>query len=361
MEPRIDWWRTGFNNGEAEAIANAITMENVSQGPVVAKFEKKLADYLNVPYVVTTTSGSMALLMSLMVAGVKHGDEVIIPNRTWIATAHAAYMLGAKVKFVDVELDRPIVNADLIEKVITDKTKAIMPVHMCGRSADMKKINNIAEQYNLSVIEDAAQALGSCNTDGFLGTQSDMGCFSFSVAKVISTGQGGCIVTNDEKYHEKLVAIRTQGVGNIVNAQWNEPGFNFRFTDILAAIGIEQLKCLPARIEALKELYKLYEEGLSGLSFIDLIPVDIEAGEVPVYIEVLCEVRDELISYLEKNNIQSRPFYPDLNYAKYFNDSDQYPCSEPFGKYGLYLPCGPEQDLANVNRVIKIIKQFNNL
>jgi perosamine synthetase len=358
MESRINWWRTRFNNGEAEAVTNAIVNENISQGPVVAEFEKKLADYLDIPYVVTTTSGSMALLMSLMVAGVKHGDEVIVPNRTWIATAHAAHMLGAIVKFVDVEPGRPIVNADLIEEVITDKTKAIMPVHMCGRSADMKKINNIAEQYNLSVIEDAAQALGSRNKDGFLGTQSDMGCFSFSVAKVISTGQGGCIVTKDEKYHEKLVAIRTQGVGDIVNAQWSEPGFNFRFTDILAAIGIEQLKCLPNRIEKLNDIYRQYEKGLAELSYIKLIPVNIEAGEVPVYIEVLCECRDELVSFLEKNNIQSRPFYPDLNLAKYFKDSNRYPESESFSNRGMYLPCGPEQSEDNIEKVISKIQEY---
>ena len=358
MDSRVNWWRIGFNNGEAEAIANAIAMGNVSQGPVVAEFEKKLADYLGVSYVVTTTSGSTALLMSLMVAGVKHGDEVIIPNRTWIATAHAAHMLGAKVKFVDVEPGRPIVNADLIEDAITDKTKAIMPVHMCGRSADMKKINYIAKQYNLSVIEDAAQALGSRNIDGYLGTQSDMGCFSFSIAKVISTGQGGCVVTSDKKYYEKLIAIRTQGVGDVVNAKWNEPGFNFRFTDVLAAIGIEQLKLLPNRIQKLNEIYRMYEKGLADLSYLNLIPVDIEAGEVPVYIEALCECRDKLVSFLEKNNIQSRPFYPDLNFAKYFKDSSRYPESEPFGNRGIYLPCGPSQSGDNINRVIETLHQF---
>ncbi len=359
MDSRINWWRTSFNNGEAEAIANAIAMENVSQGPVVAEFERRLANYLGVSYAVMTTSGSTALLMSLMIAGVKHGDEVIVPNRTWIATAHAAYMLGAKVKFVDVEPGRPIIDAGLIEEVITDKTKAIMPVHMCGRSADMRKINNIAEQYNLSVIEDAAQALGSRNIDGFLGTQSDMGCFSFSVAKVISTGQGGCIVTNEKKYYEKLIAIRTQGVGDIINAQWDEPGFNFRFTDILAAIGIEQLKILPNRIEKINEIYRMYEKGLAELTYIKLIPVDIQSGEVPVYIEALCECRDELVSFLEKNNIQSRPFYPDLNFAKYFNDSNHYPESEPFGNRGMYLPCGPEQSEVNINRVIEKLHQFS--
>ena len=197
----IPYWRTTFCNGEAEAIVDAIQCEHISQGPIVAEFESKLAAYLGMPYVVTTTSGSTAILMSLLAAGVGQGDEVIVPNRTWIATAHAPYLLGATVKLVDVESDRPIINASLIEGIITERTKAIIPAHMCGRSADMGSINDIAQRYNLLVIEDAAQALGSRNADGYLGTQSDMGCFSLSVAKIISTGQGGFVTTRSEKIY----------------------------------------------------------------------------------------------------------------------------------------------------------------
>ena len=232
-KPSIPYWRTTFSNGESEAIARAIACENVSQGPVVAEFERQLAAYLGVPHVIATTSGSMALFMSLWAAGVGPGDEVIVPNRTWVATAHAPFLRGARVKLVDVEARRPIINADLIERAITDRTKAIIPVHLCGRAADMRAINAIARRHNLVVIEDAAQALGSRNEDGLLGTQSDMGCFSFSVAKIISTGQGGFIATRNTTMYKKLLAMRTQGVGDIINAEWNQPGFNFRFTDIL--------------------------------------------------------------------------------------------------------------------------------
>jgi perosamine synthetase len=359
MKYDINWWRTSFDNGEAAAITSAIANENISQGPIVAEFERKLAEFLGVPYVVATTSGSMALYMSLWVAGVTHGDEVIIPNRTWIATAHAALMLGATVKLVDVEPGRPIIDVGLIEKAITDKTKAIIPVHMCGRSADMKAIKQIADKHKLLVIEDAAQALGSRNQDGFLGTQSDMGCFSFSVAKIISTGQGGFIATKSKAHYDNLVSIRTQGVGSVIDAEWEQPGFNCRFTDILAAIGIQQLKLLPQRLEKLKEIYNLYNKGLSNLDFIDIIPVDIEAGEASVYIEALCGSRDELVSYMDSKGIQCRPFYPDLNHAKYFHDNGRFPESEPFGRQGLYLPCGPEQSLSNIQKVIDALIGFS--
>ena len=223
----------------------------------------------------------------------------------------------------------------------------------------MRYINEVAKRRGLTVIEDAAQALGSQNEDGFLGTQSDMGCFSFSVAKIISTGQGGFVTTKNESIYRKLIAMRTQGVGDVINAVWDRPGFNFRFTDILAAVGIVQLGLLPSRIEKVKTIYKLYEEGLQGLSLIKLIPVDIDAGEIPVYIEVLCEYRQEIINFLATKNIQCRPFYPDLNHAKYLNNHSNYPNSEKFGLKGIYLPAGPEQKFENIQRVIKALKDFD--
>jgi len=351
-------WRTTFTNGEAEAIARAIMKGHVSQGPVVAEFERQLAAYLKVPFVVATTSGSTALLMSMMAAELGPGDEVIVPNRTWIATAHAPLLLGAKVKLVDVEPGRPIINAALVEKAITDRTRAIIPVHLCGRSADMRAINDIARRHQLLVIEDAAQALGSRNSDGLLSTQSDMGCFSLSVAKIISTGQGGFIATKNEVLYRKLIAMRTQGVGDIVNAVWTTPGFNFRFTDILASVGLVQLGLLSARIQKAKAIYQAYVDGLQDVDMMKVIPVNLEQGEVPVYVEVLCERREEVIDYLAAKGVQCRPFYPDLNTAKYFMNSGVYPNSIKYGTQGVYLPAGPEQSMRDIQSVIPHIREY---
>lgn len=360
MENKINWWRTSFNNGEAEAIVRAISDKNISQGPIVAQLEKEMATFLDVPYVVATTSGSMALLMSLWVAGVGPGDEVIVPNRTWIATAHAAKLLGAKVVLVDVESERPIIDASLIEKAINLRTKAIIPVHMCGRSADMRLINEIARRHKIVLIEDAAQALGSRNEDGFLGTQSQMGCFSFSVAKIISTGQGGFISTKDETIYKKLLAMRTHGVGDVVNAQWEQPGFNFRFTDVLAAIGIVQINLLNQRIEKVINIYQLYADGLKDMKSIELIPVNIEKGEIPVYIEVICESREHLIEFMAAKAIQCRPFYPDLDFASYFTSDHSFPNSRKYGRAALYLPSGPDQSHEDINEVIAALHEFDN-
>jgi perosamine synthetase len=355
---KIAWWRTSFANGEAELIAKNVALSRVSQGPVVELFEERLADFLGVPHVVATSSGSAALMMSLIAAGIRPGDEVIVPDRSWIATANAPFILGAKVKLVDVEDHRPIIDARSIESAISERTKAIMPVHLGGRSADMHKINEIAKHNQLTVIEDAAQALGSRNDFGFLGTQGDFGCFSLSVAKIISTGQGGFITTKSPEHNRALRMIRTQGVEDIVNSRWKMPGFNFRMTDVLASIGIVQLSLLQERMDHVKKIYAHYREGIEDINQIKIVDVNTPAGEVPVYSEALVNDRDELVRYLASRDIEVRPFYPGINSADYMGDQGAFPNSEQFGSRGIYLPSGPNQSLENVDRTLSEIHSF---
>ena len=189
----IPWWKTTFGEQEIQKVTEAISNGHISQGPITEEFETRLAEALDVPYVVATTSGSVALLMALMAFGIQPDDEVIVPNRTWIATAHAVKMIGAKVVLVDVQPDLPIMEVAQLEQKITPRTKAIIPVHLSGRSADMDAIREIAKAHGLLIIEDAAQALFSKYRGEYCGTQSDAGCFSFSVAKLLPTGQGGAI------------------------------------------------------------------------------------------------------------------------------------------------------------------------
>jgi dTDP-4-amino-4,6-dideoxygalactose transaminase len=358
MSTKISWWRTEFATGEAERIAESIAHEHVSQGQVTAEFEQALGEVLDVPYVVATTSGSTALLMALMAAGVGPGDEVIVPNRTWIATAHAAMMLGARVVLVDVEEDRPIIDAAAIEAKITPRTRVIMPVHLNGRSADMGAITAIAKRHGIRVVEDAAQAIGSRNGAGPIGTQGDLGCFSLSVAKLIATGQGGFVVTRDEMLHRALKSVRTHGVADVVNAEWTRLGFNFRFTDILASIGVVQLAKLPQRVEKARAIYEAYRRGIETLGQVRLIPVDLEAGEVPVYAEVLCAHRERLLVHLASHDIEARPFYPDLDHAAYLGNEGAFPNSRKYGSEGVYLPSGPAQPMENVHRVIEALRSF---
>ena len=356
----ISAWETSFGEEEIEHVVGSLRNKHVSQGKVTEEFEGLLSSYLHVENVVAVSSGTSALTIALMSLGVGPGDEVILPNRTWIATAHAVHILGAKVVLVDVEDGRPIIDVSQIEKKITPRTRVIMPVHMNGRSADMREITRIAKKHKLAVVEDAAQAIASQNPYGFLGTQSDIGCFSLSVAKTISTGQGGFTVTNNKELGDRMRAIRTHGLERVKDpSNWVMPGFNFRFTDILASIGIEQLKRLPERIKQLRDIYITYRQGLENSQF-QLIPVNLDAGEVPVYNEFLIDNRGQWVDRLESIGIETRPFYPDLSNAPYLQQTEEtFPNSERYCKNGIYLPSGPSQQLSSINMCIKDINSLS--
>jgi len=351
------WW-SHVGEEEIRQVGEAIRAKRLSQGPITVEFEKQLGAVLGVEQVAATTSGSTAMLMALIAAGVGPGDEVIVPNRTWIATAHAPWLLGARPVLVDVLPDRPVMDVAQVESLITPATKAIIPVHLNGRSTDLRELRRIAARHGLKVIEDAAQAMGSRNADGLLGTQSFAGCFSLSVAKIITTGQGGYVVARDAMVGERLKAMRTHGVSDVINCVYTQPGFNFRFNDIQAAIGLVQLRQLSERIRRVKTVYARYAEALPRIEWLKFLPADLDAGEVPIYIEVLCPFRERLVAHLARAEIQTRPFCPDLHRAPYFRNAGHYPNSERFAAEGLFLPSGPDQPIENVMRVIEELHQF---
>jgi len=360
---RIPWWQTEFRTGEAEAAARAINEGRLSQGELVSEFECKLGEYLGVKNVVATTSGSDALLLSLWAAKILPGDEVLIPNRTWIATAHAVLLLGAVPIFVDTDADHPVLSLSDLRNKVTPRTKAVIPVHLNGRNAHIDEVLEFGEEHNIKVIEDAAQALGSRDGAGsFLGTKSLAGCFSLSVAKVISSGQGGFIATNHDNFAAELRLMRTHGVENVIEpGEWIRRGFNFRFTDVLASIGLEQLKKLDFRLNRLKMIYMQYEKGLRKNKSVQLIKYNIENGEVGPYIEILCQNRERLFAYLNSKGIETRRFYPDLDQAKYLGEATLNPNSRNFARNGLFLPCGPSLLDESVQTILKVLNEFDEM
>ena len=355
---QIPWWSTEFTNGEDVAVSEAVKNRRLSQGVLTSEFETMLKDFLGVRNVIAVTNGSSALLVSLIAIGIKPGDEVLVPNRTWIATAHAVHLLGGIPVFVDAESNRPLMDLTDIEHRITSKTKAIIPVHMNGGAVDITELKELSSSYDLQIIEDAAQALGSLNSQKVhLGTESLMGCFSLSVAKIISSGQGGFIATNDDELADRLRAIRTHGVENTLSGEsWRMPGFNFRFTDILASIGIVQLGLLPDRILRLTEIREQYATELQDISEIRLIPS--KQYEVGPYIEVLVESRSELITYLQSKSIETRPFYPDLDTASYWTSNQDCTNSKVFSSNGLYLPSGPSLSDDQILKVTSTLREY---
>ena len=313
----IPWWRIQYTEQDAQSVAKAISSEHVSLGPITAEFEVKLAERLNMPYVVATTSGSIALLMALLALDIGPGDEVIVPNRT------------------------------------------IIPTALNGRAIDPDKLDYLVKKYKLSVVEDAAQAMFSQSDDIYMGTNSDIGCFSLSIAKLIPTGQGGFIVTRDENLYQALRKIRTHGVSDLMDCSFSRFGFNFRFTDLQASLGLAQIEQVDRKICNLNEIYYLYEAGLADCKYVKLIPVSITAGQLPLYIEVLCPKRNELLQFLAAHRVQSKAFYPNLNRAKYLECDDMFENADLFEAHGITLPCGPDQSISDIQIVIDLVKLFD--
>lgn len=353
----LSWWKSSVGEAEIEKMREAVLNENLAQGPVSEAFENALAEALGVPYVVLVNSGTTALLVSMMAAGIKPGDEVIVPNRTWIATANAPAILGAKVVLVDVLPHIPLMDTAQLRKKITAKTRAIIPVHLNGRSVNMDEVTEIAKERNLIVVEDACQSLFSKNDRGFLGTQSHMGCFSFGVTKLITTGLGGAITTFDRKYYEALKLIRSNGTPTNITPEYSFVGGNFKCSDILASMGIIQLSKVKEKTAHLNAVYRKYEESLRSFRSIKLLEIDLKK-EIPLYVEILCDKKEALMKHLNSRGIFPRPALPNLDCAQYFKTDEKFPHATRFTEQGLFLPCGSAQPLCNVERVITALTEF---
>jgi dTDP-4-amino-4,6-dideoxygalactose transaminase len=267
-----------FGEEEKQLVSKVIDSGWVSQGPKVAEFEERFAEYVGAKYAVATTSCTTALHAALSVSGIGSGDEVIVPSLSFIATANSVVHCGAAPVFVDIDPETCNIDASKIEEAITEKTKAIMPVHQMGLPADLDPIKKIADKYNLIVIEDAACAIGSEYKGKRIGSHGNTACFSFHPRKVITTGEGGMITTNDPDIAERLRRFRHHGMSvsdierhmanKIIIETYPELGYNYRMTDMQAAMGIEQLKRLPFIIEKRREIAGIYDKELSKIPHI---------------------------------------------------------------------------------------------
>jgi dTDP-4-amino-4,6-dideoxygalactose transaminase len=360
-EEKISWWRTGVGEEEIANVVESIRAEHISGGPVTDQLEAAIGDTLGVPYVVCTTSGSMALTLALMTLGVGPGDEVIVPNRTFMATAHAALMLSASVRLVDVLPDIPALDVSQVEAAITPATKAIIPVHLNGRAVDMAAVNAIAKRHGIAVVEDTAQAMLSKGPNGWLGTQSDLGCFSLGMTKLLSTGQGGFVVTSNETLYTRMRRVQNHGVVDTLKDSYEFVGSNFKFNDVLASIGLAQLERGPAKVAHVTKIYETYKAAVDELDFVDIVPVKVGQGETPLWTEVVCAdrtVRTHLMEFLAERRIDTRQFLPDLDLSAYLNNTGDFSHSRKFGNGGLFLPGGPTQPMKNVHATIDALREY---
>lgn len=356
----VNWWNIALEEDEIEAVGQAIRDRFVSMGPLTEKLEEALARELEVPYVVCVTSGTSALMIACMAAGVRAGDEVIVPDRTFVATAHAPMILGARVRLTDTKKSRPVMDENALAPLITDRTRAIIPVHLNGHAADMEAINAIASRHGITVIEDACQAFGSRSNGRLLGTLSRFGCFSLGLAKLVTTGQGGFVTCHTQEDRELLKKLRNHGVFDVFHD--GGPcmvGGNFKLTDIQASIGLVQIGKFERKRRHQLDVYRRYRDGLSDVACLRCVNVDIENGELPLRPEFLCSDREAFIKEINRFGINVVAHTHSLNELPYLNTPGaSFPNSELHHAHALIFPCGPDQPIANVERSINAIKEI---
>jgi len=321
-----------------------------SLGHYIFDFEKRFAEYVGVKYALTTTNGTTALHLALASLDIKGGDEVIVPDLTFVAVPNAVAYTGAKPVFVDIDLETWCIDPEAIKKAITARTKAIIPVHLYGHPADMDAVNQIAEEHGLYVIEDAAEAHGAEYEGKKVGSMGHVGVFSFYGNKVITTGEGGMITTDDEAVYERARFLRDHAMSKERRYWHTELGFNYRLTNIQAALGLAQLERIEELLDKKRLIFKSYEEFLGGFGAIRLNPEKKWARNT---FWMVCLIlgkdikitRDELMLELRKMGIDTRPFfYPMSQMPIYKSNSGNSAAYDISGK-GLNLPSG-----GNLNR-----------
>lgn len=339
-----------------------------TQGKKVAEFETALSEYLGVEHVIVVSSGTSALHLALLAVGIEDNDEVIIPAYCFAALGNIVKICRAKPVFVDVRREDSCIDATLLERAITKKTKAIIPVHEFGTVADMNTINSIAKQHKIKVIEDAACALGSEYFGKKAGTLSDIGCFSLHPRKIISTGEGGVLVTQDAELAEKIRMLRNHGYSMIKPATGNfrffYNGFNYRMTEFQAVLGIEQLKEIEEIIKERERIAEFYRAELNGIEGLELPLKKPDTRHTYQSYQMLIEGnrRDDLITYLRNNGIESTigaQFLPGLPSLKEEGCSvNDFPEARYSNQNGIVIPIGEHLEESETEKIAAEVKSF---
>jgi perosamine synthetase len=332
-----------------------------SRGKFIKEFEDKFCSYAGAKYASAVCNGTAALHIALESLGIKAGDEVIVPTFTYIASVSSIIYTGATPVFADSIKETWQVDPEDIRKKITSKTKAIMPVHLYGHSCEMDEIMKIAEEHQLYVIEDCAEAFGTKYKGKHAGTFGHFSAFSFYGNKTITTGEGGMVVTNDALLHERAELLKKHAVSKEKEYWHNEIGFNYRMTNISAAIGVAQLEHADTIISKKRKIACLYTELL------DRVPVKPHReheGTVHSYwmYSIMTEnekTRNSLRKFLSEYGIETRPtFYPVHTLPMFRNEKKRYPVSEELAIRGMNLPSWPDLNEDDLIYVCDAIKKF---
>lgn len=384
----IPYGHQSINDEDIQAVVEVLKSDFLTTGPKIEEFEKKIADYTGARYAVAIANGTAALHAACYAAGVSEGDEVITSPITFAASANCVLYCKARPVFADIDPQTYTIDPEEIERKITDKTKAIIPVDFSGQPCDLDKIFEIAKKYNLIVIEDAAHALGATYQGRKIGSISDMTIFSFHPVKHITTGEGGMIMTNDEKLYEKLKLFRTHGItrekkyfqyGIGQKEGWEEEngdfdlpwyyeqielGYNYRISDIQCALGISQMNRLEWFIKRRRELAERYNKAFSNCKDI-VIPKQLRNTDNSWHlypIQVLNHNRREIFEKLREAGIGANVHYIPVYTFSYYqkNGYQNVYCknAEELYKHLISLPIYPDLKDKQQDYVINTLKNL---
>jgi len=335
-----------------------------SAGKFVTAFEKSFAEFCEVRNAVATNNGTTALHLALVALGIKEGDEVIVPTLTYIASANAVKYCGATPVFVDNDPRTFNIDPKVVERAITPKTRAIMPVHLYGQMADMDPLIDIAQRHNLLVVEDAAEAIGARYKGRRAGSKGVCATFSFFGNKILTTGEGGIITTDDDRLADRLRILRGQGMDPQRRYWFPEIGYNYRMTNIAAAIGLGQLENIERHLQTRRDLARLYDERLAPLDNLLFRPsVEPWAEHVFwMYTIILSDnvrpSRDDVMKAMDVAGIETRPvFYPMHVMPPYFDSSsEKFPNANFCSARGINLPTHGLLTEPDLDRIVCSLK-----
>jgi perosamine synthetase len=369
-----------FDEQEINLVRDCLDSGWVTQGPMVQKFEMLFAEYHAHTYALATTSCTAALHLATMALGLGPGDEVIVPAYTWITSANCVEYVGAKVIFADIELETFNLDPLALEAAITPRTKAIVVVHLFGLAAKMDEIMSIAKRNNLQVIEDAACAIATTYNGHSVGCIGDIGCFSFHPRKIITTGEGGMVTTDDADLKDKIASLRNHGATGVGPEYVNKPygmanfdmlGYNLRMSDIQAAIGVAQMEKLATLLDERLARAERYTRLLSVLETIALPPPSSKCGHTyQSYVIRLkdsdVELRNRVMDYMQKRQIQTRPGTHAVHRLGYYQGKyDLHPEMFPNACKGedttITLPIFPDMADGHQDFVVQSVHEAMNL
>jgi len=350
-----------LNGNERKYVDECIDTTWISsRGHFVTDFEKAFAKYIGVNYGTGVCNGTVAIHLALVALGIKEGDEVIVPSFTYVASANPIKMVGATPVFVDSLMDSWQMDPEDVKRKITDKTKAIIAVHLYGHPCDMEAIMAIANDHNLIVVEDCAEAIGSEIHGKKIGSFGHVACFSFFGNKTITCGEGGMVMTNDEKLYDLLCHYKAQGVSK-TREYWHDVlGYNYRMTNIQAAIGLAQLEKVEEKVAKKIKLGEWYQKYLAETPLVFHTPLP---GVVHTYwmCSVLTRNAEERIAlrdYLKENGVETRPTFPTIHEMPMYNVQAEFPIGKNLSERGINLPSYPDLQEEDIIAICVVIKEF---